>query len=204
MMIKEYSDNAHVHVEDGTAEAIEDALRKTHAHLALLVTQLDEAKRRREAGLESARLRVVMPQDTEAPTHMDCGCNVGTHAPTFDAALAEADAWQRATFPGASPTSAALHLASELGEYIASIAASGADASFLVDDVCARIRAGAKKGRGETAEEIADLLFLVVQMASANKASLFDAFVAKLAKNKARVWKKPDAAGVVEHEKEGA
>jgi NTP pyrophosphatase (non-canonical NTP hydrolase) len=203
VVTKQYSDSSYVHVEDGTGEAVEEAVRFAHAQLDHLVKQLDEAKRRREAGLDSVRLNVVMPPDPTKPAREPTWKDDPVGGITFGSLVAEADAWQRKTFPGATPTSAVLHLASEIGEYVASIAASPADASFLVDDLCARIRAGSKKGRGETAEEIADALFLVIQMASANDVDLTAAFTRKLAKNKARAWKKPDAQGVVEHEREG-
>lgn len=96
---------------------------------------------------------------------------------TLDGLADEIGAWQRATFPRATPHSVTEHLRRE------------------AEELC----------RTPTdAEEIADVFMLVVGAARAAGHDLAAAARAKLEKNKRRVWGTPDADGVVEHVAEGA
>lgn len=87
-------------------------------------------------------------------------------------------AWQDSVFTEATPLSAAEHLRREVRE--------------LIFDL--------KMGNLENAEsEIADCFLLIVAVAHLSGVDLEIAADAKLTINKARIWGKPDADGVVEH-----
>ena len=98
------------------------------------------------------------------------------HRSPLDAIADELLEWARPTFPHATPASRAEHLRREAEE--------------LVKDPT-------------NSEEKADIFFLLVQAAD-GPGPLAEAVKAKLAKNRARTWKAPDAQGVVEHAEEGA
>lgn len=101
-------------------------------------------------------------------------------------------AWQLETFgDAATPHGAVEHLRREANEVWSHFWRDGV--RIEVDEV----------DRDEVAEECADVFFLLVQLATTIGISLADAVDSKLAKNKRRKWKKPDASGVVEHESEG-
>lgn len=85
---------------------------------------------------------------------------------------ARAHEWQLATFPTATVQSKANHLHREAIELL----------SNPTDP-----------------EEMADIFLLLIDIAKVTNTDLRAAVEAKLAKNKARKWGKPDAAGVVEH-----
>lgn len=87
--------------------------------------------------------------------------------------------WQNETFPTRDAHAAAHHLRREADELLE---------TFLPEH---------EDGRDE---EIADVFFLLVAVADRNGTDLSAAVAAKLAKNKLRRWKAPDADGVVEHE----
>lgn len=89
---------------------------------------------------------------------------------TLDTLAAELCAWAKVTFPKATPSSIAAHLAREVIE----ISKDPTDP-----------------------EEHADAFFLLVQLAETH--DLTAAVRAKLEKNKARQWGEPDEFGVVEH-----
>lgn len=96
--------------------------------------------------------------------------NVGNA--TIDLLVREIARWQDETFPQKTPHSVATHLLKEAGELVAA---------------------------PTDAEEIADVFMLCVGAANVNGVDLAAAVAAKLAKNKARTWGKPDADGVVQH-----
>ena len=60
-----------------------------------------------------------------------------------------------------------------------------------------------KTPKKEFAEELADIFFMVVQAVDVAGVDLKNELAMKLAKNKARKWKKPDGDGVIEHVKGG-
>lgn len=103
------------------------------------------------------------------------GCAPGS-VDTLDMLAYEIRAWQRDTFPRATPASVAEHLRREAEELCK-------DPTDL--------------------EERADVFMLVVGDPAATPRDLVSAVRAKLEKNRARVWGKPDAHGVVEHVREG-
>lgn len=80
--------------------------------------------------------------------------------------------WQREAFPNATAESSALHLAREAHE--------------LVSDP-------------HDAEEMADCLFMLLQVADRSGVDLWAAAARKLEVNRAREWQEPDASGIVEH-----
>ena len=96
-------------------------------------------------------------------------------ADTLDSLAVEIRAWQRRTFPHATPASRAEHMRREVNELVAN-----------PTDV----------------EEMADIFFLLVGASSDH--DLVAAVRAKLNKNQRRQWGTPDATGVVEHVAEGA
>ena len=49
------------------------------------------------------------------------------------------------------------------------------------------------------AEEMADVFLLLIHLADGEGVNLLEAGAAKLKKNQARKWGKPDSEGVVEH-----
>lgn len=91
---------------------------------------------------------------------------------SLDGLAQEVRAWQRVTFPRATPHSVATHLLKEAREL--------------------------HREPGD-AEEIADLFMLVVGAAGASGVDLAAAVRRKLEENKGRTWGEPDADGVVEH-----
>lgn len=93
-------------------------------------------------------------------------------AESLDVLAEEVRRWQHATFPRATPASAARHLLKEARE----LDAAPTDA-----------------------EEIADVLLLIIGVADAAGVDLAAAARAKLEINKTRSWGVPDADGVVEH-----
>ena len=95
--------------------------------------------------------------------------------PTLDSLAAEIREWQDATFPTATAASAAKHLLSEAHELVA---------------------------QPTDPEEMADIFLLVIAVANKAGVNLAEAAAAKLAKNKARKWGKPNADGYVEHVKD--
>ncbi|HEV2734883.1 MAG TPA: dATP/dGTP pyrophosphohydrolase domain-containing protein [Longimicrobiaceae bacterium] len=98
------------------------------------------------------------------------GCGLGRRS--LDDLLADVVAWQRETFPVATPASVVEHLRREVAE--------------LVNDP-------------HDAMEQADALFLLAGLAAHTGVDLADAVRRKLEINRARVWGAPDAHGVVEH-----
>lgn len=94
---------------------------------------------------------------------------------TLDSLAAEIREWQDATFPTATAASAAKHLLSEAHELVA---------------------------QPTDPEEMADIFLLVIAVANKAGVNLAEAAAAKLAKNKARKWGKPNADGYVEHVKD--
>lgn len=95
----------------------------------------------------------------------------------FRELASEIVAWQRETFPKATPESIVAHLAREVLE--------------LADDPFDR-------------EEAADVLHLLIGLAAVVGFDLVEALRVKFERNKARRWGGPDASGVVEHVSEGA
>lgn len=93
-------------------------------------------------------------------------------APSLDALALQADEFARVTFPMRSAESISEHLRREAVE----LAAAPTDA-----------------------EEMADVFLLLGNLVHFTGTDLNAAVVAKLAKNRARKWGKPDAHGVVEH-----
>lgn len=108
---------------------------------------------------------------------IDMGGIIGEQAQVIateglDAALAEAHAWARATFPHETTESVVKHLRKEVVEL-----------------------ANAPGDPGE----IADCLILVARLADRHGIDLAAAVHAKLAILRTREWGEPDADGVVEH-----
>jgi hypothetical protein len=93
-------------------------------------------------------------------------------ARTLDVLAERIAVWQRDTFPTATPASTTEHLRREAIE----LAAAPSDAS-----------------------EMADVFHLLIAVANASGVDLCAAVGEKFAKNRARVWGKPDAHGVVSH-----
>ena len=90
----------------------------------------------------------------------------------LDALARDIRAWQAETFPLATPASVSEHLRREAEEL---------------------------SGEPNNPEEIADIFHLLVAAAEANGCDLAAVVATKFAVNQARVWGRPDAAGVVEH-----
>ena len=91
---------------------------------------------------------------------------------TWEALIEDIQAWQHDTFPSATPESAAEHLRREALELLAYPYDPG---------------------------EQSDVFILLTQIAMLTGVDLYDAVCDKMAVNKARRWKHPDADGVVEH-----
>jgi dCMP deaminase len=131
--------------------------------------------------VDGATLYVVGPR----PICPDCrdylasrGVTDIRHRPsvtTLDGLFRDANTWQAATFPRATPASVAEHLRREVAE----LAADPTDTS-----------------------ELADVVFLAIGLAYELGVDLKQIVAAKLTVNMARTWGKPDADGVVEHVRE--
>lgn len=96
--------------------------------------------------------------------------------PTLDDLARQIIDWQAVTFPTVTAAASAEHLQREARE----LAANPADA--------------------EEAADVFLMLLSTVERAGVGLAGFRQAVADKLAKNKARTWKAPDAHGVVEHE----
>ena len=93
-------------------------------------------------------------------------------APTLEALMREALAWQAATFPHRTLHSISTHLLREATEL---------------------------REHPSDASEMADVFLLLGSLAHENGVNLAQAVAEKLAKNKARQWGTPDSDGVVSH-----
>lgn len=106
----------------------------------------------------------------------------------LDELFEQISAWNDATFPGTTANSCVEHLRRECVEFINDL---------LPTDAC-----DLPAWRARRAEELADIFHLWV--AACNRAGLDITAAAaeveeKFLKNQKRVWKAPDAQGVVEH-----
>lgn len=109
--------------------------------------------------------------------------------PTLDELQADIGDWARKTFPQATDTGTAMHLQREVSEllalcHVADFGPIGADINMI-------------------AEESADCLILLLNLANRIGFSLADAVTQKMQVNRARQWGQPDAEGVVEHIRAG-
>ena len=102
----------------------------------------------------------------------------------LDDLFEEIRVWQQATFPEATLEGSSEHLVDEADEGDTSIWLSIDEPTY-----------GAVVG-----EELADVLFMVIQCAWQADVNLAEALAAKLAVNRARTWQ-PANDGVVEHER---
>lgn len=98
--------------------------------------------------------------------------------------------WQKETFKGADAYGAAEHLRREASEVHQLLWHS--DAHNLIRRPVVDVL--------DLGEEMADVFFMLVQLATTAKIDLPCFVQAKLEKNKRRTWKAPDSRGVVEHE----
>lgn len=117
------------------------------------------------------------------PPELDlAGARSGTRQESWESIEDQVGAWQDATFPAATPHSAATHLAKEIREVLHAVNGQVPHDALM--------------------EEVVDCWFLLLQLRRSLGVTP-DAFraavMAKLAKNKARTWGKPDDDGVVEH-----
>lgn len=101
--------------------------------------------------------------------------------------------WQAKMFPKATPASAAEHLRREIREIHEHYYEFDEDSETHVESF-------GYPPTDEVAEECADALHLLIQLATAQGFDLLEATAKKFEKNKARKWKAPDEYGVVEHE----
>jgi NTP pyrophosphatase (non-canonical NTP hydrolase) len=91
---------------------------------------------------------------------------------TFEELRQDAVAWANGNFPQATTRSKAEHLRREVAELVET---------------------------PSDGEEMADVLLLLLHLADGEGIDVITEAAKKLAKNKRRVWGKPDASGVVEH-----
>lgn len=103
---------------------------------------------------------------------------------SLEEAVRQCVAWQRATFPGQNTRGRIAHLVREVVELAAAATEPG----------------GSRERESAVAEEVADCFMLLVGIAADLHVNLADAVLAKLAINRARKWKAPNADGSVEHE----
>ena len=94
--------------------------------------------------------------------------------------FADIAAWSAATFPSNTARSTMAHLQREVEELCNEI-------DFHFDD------------KHSVGMEMADVAFLLIQLARVEEIDLLEAIRAKFAINKSRTWQPPDASGVVEH-----
>lgn len=97
--------------------------------------------------------------------------------PSLDRIIAEVNAWQAVTFPRTTTASIVEHLRREMQELVAD---------------------------PTDTTELADVVFLAVELAYELGVDLKWVMADKLAVNRQRSWDEPDAAGVVEHIREEA
>lgn len=95
---------------------------------------------------------------------------------TWEALIEDIQAWQRETFPHATPESVAEHLCREVAELVAA---------------------------PRDGTEQADVVILAIASALVSGNDLFAEVRNKMAVNKSRTWGAPDADGVVEHVRRG-
>ncbi len=131
-----------------------------------------------------------LPSGPEGATTCPCkgafgGCDrcfllgQGRAVPTLDDLAGQVVAWQAVTFPTVTAAASVEHLQREARE----LAADPTDA--------------------EEAADVFLMLLSAVERAGIGLDGFRRAVADKLAKNKARVWKAPDACGVVEHHTHG-
>lgn len=107
--------------------------------------------------------------------------------PSLDGLFKDVSLWQQSTFGDGHPIGAARHMQEETKEVLLLLEQPRYDTVAL-------------------AEELADVFFMWVQTLERSGIGIDGirmAIIAKLAKNCARTWNKPDALGVVRHVKDG-
>lgn len=124
---------------------------------------------------------------------------------SLDNLIDEIHEWQRETFPHSSFGGASEHLkreTQELWEHYHNPETQELWEHYHNPALWQTERVEPLGTVQERAEEMADIFFLLVQLAVLEGVDLATAVDAKLTKNRARKWKAPDAMGVVEHEED--
>lgn len=112
----------------------------------------------------------------------------------------EVGAWAAATFPSSTPMTKARHLLREAGEVCE--LSTVLDFTGHMPDVLEPMREATREQLvPQLADECADVLLLLLHIAHAEGFSLLGAAHRKFTENQLRTWLKPDAQGVVEHDR---
>ncbi len=126
-----------------------------------------------------------------------------TIRPTLNSLHQSIAAWQKRTFPNATPEGAVEHLrreAEELHEHFFEWSGDTDPYGNLIFNERRQPGQPLPSSVDVIAEEAADVFFMIVQLSTVVGFSLVEAVAKKYAKNIRRTWKEPDEYGVVEHE----
>lgn len=161
---------------------------------------LEEVARLAAQGILFAEAAEACAELSAGPPPFEVEIVVPRESVSLDQVVKQIQDWQAVTFPSTTALSALSHLASEIGEALASLPLTPDELDAAVQNVVNRVIKGAEKAPGKPKHEGADMGFMVIQYLACVGGDPLTELVRKLEENRARKWGAVQADGIVEHQ----